>query len=269
MVTVHSQLPVLRRSLLESWRATLGWTIGVAAALLLYLPLFPSIGGNDQMQQLIDGLPPELVSALGYDQIGSGAGYTQATFYGLIGFLILSIAAITWGASAVAGAEESGRLELDLAHGIGRVQYVIETSLAVIVRLCWLVLFASVLVIALSGPSELDLGIGDVGAAALALGGLVLLIGAVMLFVGAASGRKTWALFAGTAVAVGGYAVNAVANQSPDLGWLRVFSPYAWAYHQPPLTAGVNAAGVAALFAVSLVCLVLAAALLNRRDISG
>ena len=108
MVTVHSQLPVLRRSLLESWRATLGWTIGVAAALLLYLPLFPSIGGNDQMQQLIDGLPPELVSALGYDQIGSGAGYTQATFYGLIGFLILSIAAITWGASAVMMANRPG-----------------------------------------------------------------------------------------------------------------------------------------------------------------
>ncbi|MGO3192318.1 MAG: ABC transporter permease subunit, partial [Microbacterium sp.] len=128
-----SILPVFRRSIRESWRSLLGWTLGVAAVLFLYLPLYPSIGASDQMTQLIDSLPDQLVDALGYNQIASGAGYTEATFYGLIGFLLMAIAAVLWG-SSLAAAEESGRAELDLAHGIGRSQYALETALSVLVR---------------------------------------------------------------------------------------------------------------------------------------
>ena len=53
--------------------------------------LFASIGGNDDMLALLDTLPDELVNAIGYDQITTGAGYTQSTFYGLIGFALLAI----------------------------------------------------------------------------------------------------------------------------------------------------------------------------------
>ncbi|SDN65407.1 ABC-type multidrug transport system, ATPase component [Cryobacterium flavum] len=52
------------------------------------------------------------------DLAATGAGYTQATLFGLIGFLLLSIAATSWGAGALGGDEESGRLELTLAHGV-------------------------------------------------------------------------------------------------------------------------------------------------------
>lgn len=50
-------MTVLRHALAESWRSTALWALGVVAVLLLYLPLFPSIGGSDEMQQLIDALP--------------------------------------------------------------------------------------------------------------------------------------------------------------------------------------------------------------------
>lgn len=127
--------PVLHRNLRENWLGTLGWTIGVTAVLFMYLPLFPSIVGNGQMQQIIDSMPTELVNALGYEQISSGAGYAQGTFYGLIGFLLLTFAAASWGAGAIAGAEESGRLELDLAHAIGRIRYAVESAAAVCIRI--------------------------------------------------------------------------------------------------------------------------------------
>ncbi|MGO3234110.1 MAG: ABC transporter permease subunit, partial [Microbacterium sp.] len=97
-----SILPVFRRSIRESWRSLLGWTLGVAAVLFLYLPLYPSIGSSDQMTQLIDSLPDQLIDTLGYNQIASGAGYTEATFYGLIGFLLMAIAAVLWGSSLAA-----------------------------------------------------------------------------------------------------------------------------------------------------------------------
>jgi ABC-2 type transport system permease protein len=98
-------LPVFRRSLGDSWRSLLGWSIGVSAALMLYIPLYTSIGGNDQMKQLIKSLPSELVKTIGYEQISTGAGYTQATYFGLMGLLLLTIAATAWGTAAIAGDE--------------------------------------------------------------------------------------------------------------------------------------------------------------------
>ena len=105
-------LPVFRRNLRDSWRSLLGWTVGLAAVLFLYLPLYPSLGGNGQLQDIISALPKELVETIGYDQISSGAGYTQSTFYGLMGFLLLTIAAVIWGlrrsrAQRRAGAQSS------------------------------------------------------------------------------------------------------------------------------------------------------------------
>jgi ABC-2 type transport system permease protein len=42
-------------------------------------------------------LPPELVRTIGYENITTGAGYAQATFFGLTGFFLITIASITWG----------------------------------------------------------------------------------------------------------------------------------------------------------------------------
>ncbi|MCR2809515.1 MULTISPECIES: ABC transporter permease subunit [unclassified Microbacterium] len=263
------ELALLRRTLRESWRGLLGWTAGVAAALALYLPLFPSIGGNGQLQQVIESLPPELVAALGYDQIGTGAGYTQSTFYGLIGFLLLSIAAIAWGAGAVAGAEESGRLELDLAHGIARRSYALQSALAMLLRLLWLSAAAGAIVALLDAPATLGLDGANIVGATVALWGLTALCGAVALLAGALSGRRLWAIGAGAGVAVLGYVLTAVANQLPEAEWLRSFSPYSWAYHQSPLADGADPVGLTALWAATAVLIAACAGALQRRDVTG
>lgn len=262
-------LPVFRRALRESWRGLIGWTLGVAAVLMMYLPLFPSIGGNGQMQQIIESLPPELVNALGYDQIGTGAGYAQGTFYGLIGFLLLTIAAIGWGAGAVAGAEESGRLELDLAHGVGRIPYALESAAALLIRLLWLGAFAGVIVLALNDSATLDIEPVRIIDATIVLLGLTMLSGSLALFVGAVTGRRAYGVAAGAGIAVAGYAFNAIANQVEDAEWLRLLSPYSWAYRRPPLSEGMDPVGCLALWGLSAVLVAGAAWALRRRDIAG
>ncbi|MEV4666192.1 ABC transporter permease subunit [Microbacterium sp. LWO12-1.2] len=266
---MRKSLPVFRRALRETWRGMLGWTIGVAAVLFMYLPLFPSIGGNGQMQQIIDSLPSELVSALGYDQIGTGAGYTQGTFYGLIGFLLLTIAATSWGAAAIAGAEESGRLEIDLAHGVGRIGYALESAAAILVRLLWLGLFAGAVVAMLNGPAQLGIEPIRIVDATVVFVGLTALAGSSALFVGALSGRRSWGVAAGAGIAVAGYAFNAIANQVESAAWLRTISPYSWAFHQPPLVEGLDPTGAVSLWALSLLLIAGSAWGLRRRDVIG
>lgn len=266
---MRDALPIFRRSLRENWRGTLGWTIGVSAVLFMYLPLFPSIGGNGQMQQIIDSLPPELVGALGYDQIGTGAGYAQGTFYGLIGFLLLTIAATSWGAGAIAGAEESGRLELDLAHGVGRVEYALESAAAILVRLAWLGVFAAAIVALLNDSAQLDIEPIRIVDATVVFVGLTMLAGSAALLVGTLSGRRSWAGAAGAGIAVAGYAFNALANQVDEVEWLRTISPYSWAFHKPPLTEGLDPTGAIALWALSLALITGSAWALHRRDVIG
>ncbi len=264
--TAVRPLPLFRRSLQESWRGLLGWMLGLAAVVGMYLPLYPSIGGNPEFIAIIDSLPPELVAALNYDQITSGAGYTQGTVYGLLGFALITIAAVSWGSAAIAGDEERGTLELVLAHGVGRAQLVMERLAAVAVKLIVLALWVSVLVLALNEPSGLGLEVSGIVAGGLALLGSGLVTATAGIALGALTGRRRWATGAAAGVAVLGYALSAIANQSDDLEWLRSISPYAWAFYSEPLANGVDVS-LAALFAMAALAGLVGVFAFRRRDI--
>lgn len=262
-----SALPLLRRTMRASRRALVLWSAGVLAALALYLPLYRSIGGSSQMKQLIANLPPALVKAIGYNNLTTGAGYTQSTFFGLVGFVLFTIAAVGWGAAAIAGEEESGSLELILGHGVTRTQAVLEQAAAVALRLLILTVVATLAVLALNGPSQTHIEVGKLLAASAALLGLTLLIALAALAGGALTGQRSVALGAGAGLAVISYALNAVASQSQNLDWLHRCSPYAWAYGSSPLTTGVDWGGLALLYAGAILLLALGVVGLRRRDV--
>ncbi|NEM92202.1 ABC transporter permease subunit [Galbitalea soli] len=267
---MSAPFPLLRRSLGDSWRSLIGWSAGIAAALFLYLPLFPSLGGaGSQMAKLINTLPPQLIKALGYAQITTGGGYTESTFYGLIGFVLIVIAATAWGSAAIAGDEESGGLELTLAHAVSRTRVAVERGLSVLLRLAWLALLSGLLVGALNGPSALGLGLPGIVAVSAAYLGLGTLSATTALAVGASTGRRVYATGAGAGIAILGYVLNAIGNQQKSLEVLRAWSPYGWAYRHTPLVHGADWAGLALLYGTSAVLAVVTVIALRRRDIAG
>jgi ABC-2 type transport system permease protein len=266
---VTTSLPLFRRAFFDSWRSTLGWAAGLAGAAFLYLPLYPSIGGSAQMQDMIDALPAEMTKALNYDQIATGPGYTQATLFGLLGFLLMTIASVAWGAAAVGSDEESGQLELTLAHGVRRIQVVLERALALLLRVVLLSGLIFALVLLLNGPSQLDIDPGNLFGAAVLFAGLALLSGTAALCAGAITGRQTYGLAAGAAVGVLGYVFNAVGRQSKDVEWLLNLSPYHWAYGNSPVANGADWAAAGWLWGISAALVALAAVALERRDVGA
>jgi ABC-2 type transport system permease protein len=260
--------PVLLRELAGSWRSTALWALAIVAILTLYLPLYPSLTGGD-MQQLLDSLPPDLVATLGYDDITSGAGYAQATYFGLMGFFLITAASVTWASQAIAGHEQSGRLELDLAHGVGRAQYVAAQSLALIIRVLILVAVGAITVLGFNDSAELGLQIGPVLVASAALAGLALFCGVWSLLAGAAIGGRALSAGIGALVAVAGYALNAVSQQNPDTEWLGDASPYTWAFGDDPLKGGVTIADQWQLWIFVLVFPLTAMLALRERDLRG
>lgn len=262
-------LPLFSRSLRESWRSTVGWSLGVAAAMFMYLPLFPSLGGNPDVQELLDSLPEEMVRAIGYQSLTTGAGYTQSTFYGLIGFALLVIAATSWATAAIAGDEENGSLELTLGHAISRTQVVLERTAAVVLRLAWLGLLSALLVLALNDSAGLGIDPAHALAGAGAIVGIASLVAAAGIAVGAITGRRVYASGAAAGVAVLAYAFNAIGNQGEELEWLHALSPYHWAYGNTPLSDGADWSGLGLLYGVTAVLVGVAVVALNKRDIAG
>lgn len=259
-------LPLLRKSLRDARLGLLGWTLGNVGAILLYLPFYPSIGANSDMQAFFTDFPPEVVNLFGLDQMGSGAAYTQATYFGLTAFLLLAIAAISWGASAIAGDEESGTLELTLAHGVGRSQLVLERALSIVTRVVVIIAVASLSIWLLNGPAELDLEAGNLMAVALALLGLTLVVGLASLAAGAISGRRSVATAVGAGVAVLAYVLDAV-SQTANVPWLAAISPYTWAFGDSPIQSGFDWSGLALLFGAAALLLIVALAAFRRRDV--
>ena len=266
--SMRAPFPVFRRWLAEGWRGLLGWSLGLTVVALVYLPLFPSMR-SPELSGLMDSLPPELVRTLGYEDITSGAGYAQATFFGLIGFVLITIAGIGWGAAFVAGSEESGRLELTLAHGVGRVQYALESAAALTVKLLALGLVGWIVVWAVNGPGELDLDAVNLLAVTKAWVGVGLFSATAALAAGALTGRRIWSIGVGAGVAVTGYLLQAIANNSEDLDGLRVLSPFDWAFGEAPLANGMDWIGLAMLWGGSALLIALATVGLARRDVLG
>ena len=125
------------------------------------------------------------------------------------------------------------------------------------------------LVLALNDSAGLAIESGNLLAEGAAFLGLALVSAGFGLAVGAITGRRTYASAAAAGVAVAGYALNAVGNQSRDLEWLHALSPYAWAYGTLPLANGADWASLALLYGVSAALIAVAALALSRRDVTG
>ncbi|OUM42096.1 ABC transporter permease [Arthrobacter agilis] len=247
-----------------------GWSVGLIAASLLYLPIYPSMGATGDLEAVVSSLPSELVTTLGFASISTGAGYAQATLFGLLGFVLLTIAAVGWGAAAIGGEEESGALELTLAHGVTRLQVALEAALALALRLAAVCGMLLVTVLVLNGPSQLGLTPSHVAAGTVALYLLSLLSGLAAVAAGAGTGSRTGSVAAGAGIAVLGYAFNALGHQAEATRWLRHFSPYTWAFDPAPLANGFgNGAwgGMAVILGLCGVLVLVAAVGLSRRDI--
>lgn len=261
-------LPTVRRTLRESWRGLIGWSVGIIATLVLYLPLYPSLAGPD-LQTLVDSLPDALIQALGYDQIATGAGYTQASFLGLIGFALFAIAAISWGAQAGGGHEESGRLELDLTHRISRTQFVAEAIIGISVKVIVVSSVAWATIAILNDPSQLDIDLGNLTWAMASLAALAFAIGTVSLAGGILTGRKSGGIRLGAGITVMSYVLNAVSSLVADIDWLADMSPYAWAFGAEPLITGADGVGLALLGGLAAIGIVASFIGLAKRDILG
>ncbi|GAB3309848.1 hypothetical protein GCM10027451_19990 [Geodermatophilus aquaeductus] len=258
---------VLRQTVTLRWRGTVTWAVGLAALVLLYGALWPSIRDQPSLTDLLDAMPEVLRSLLATTDLSTPVGYVQAEVLGLTGPLLVVLYAIVSGSASIAGEEGRHRLGLLLAAPVGRARVVLEQSGAVV--LGSLVVAAS-LTLALLTSSVLfglDLAVGHVVAAGLHLGLLGAVFGVLAVGVGAATGSRVLARAVPAVLAVLAYLLNGLA---PLVGWLeplRPLSPFWQSLGHQPLLTGVSVRGVVVCVAAVAVLAATAVPAFGRRDV--
>lgn len=99
----------------------LGWGLGLVAYVALIASFYDSLSNmNEGLMQLINSYPKELMAFFGdFASISTPKGYMQ-TYWFLYMTLIIGIFSVGAGANLLAKDEESGTLDLVLAHPVSR-----------------------------------------------------------------------------------------------------------------------------------------------------
>ncbi|MDY7106629.1 MAG: ABC transporter permease subunit [Actinomycetota bacterium] len=259
------QFPITTDVLHAQRRSIPVWGAALAAVSAMYISFYPSMGG-DQMDDMIANLPDNLVTALGYDQIGTAGGWLTSTVYGLLGPALLLVFAIGTGGRLLAGQEEAGTLELELTSPVPRRRIYVERLVALWCGILALVAMITLVTVVLVAAIDMEVGLTEILAGSTGLSLLVVGLGTFTFAVGAATGRRAHALGAGAAVAVAAFILDAL-GPVVELGWMTAISPFSWYLGNNPLVEGFDLFGLARLALITLVCAPLGALALDRRDL--
>jgi ABC-2 type transport system permease protein len=258
---------VFSKSLWEQRRALVGWTIGITAVGVFYASFFPAVSGPE-ISEAMENMAPELMEALGFTAISTPAGYLGSTTFGLLGPVLMIVMGTWLGTRAIAGDEESGRLDVLLAHPVSRVQVAVErfAALAVAMGVVSLVLLAALL--AVSGVAQLEtIGAANLAAACLHLAVLGTFFGGLALAVGAATGSRALCSAVAAAVGVVGYFANTLAAQIDAVSWAQSLSPFRYYSGGRPLVNGVQVVDLGILAAAAIALVAIGTALFSKRDV--
>lgn len=258
------RFPTLARVLRDHRRAFVAWLVALAAITVFYMSFWPTMG--QAMLEAIEGMPEGLTTALGYDRIGTAAGYLEAVVYGLLGPILLLVYGIGLGVRLTAGQEEDGTLELDLTAPVARGRIYGERLAAVWLLLVGLVVGVTVAVLVSDPVFGLDLDLANVVATSF---GLTLLVGAFATLgfaAGAATGRRSVALGAVAGLAVVGYVFRGVANAA-GVDALAAVSPFSWFLAPDPLANGFDLASTLKLASITAVAAPLGLWRFRQRDL--
>ncbi|GAA2437462.1 hypothetical protein GCM10010191_60430 [Actinomadura vinacea] len=239
------------------------WALATGLLALMYGSFYPQISA-DSMASV-----PEAMRGFGLDDASSAAGYLQGAVFGLLVPLLATFYGAATGARMISADEESGYLDLLLAHPVGRTRLLLHRFAALSTGAIAIATVVWAAMLAIRDAAELGtVTIGGFTAQAVNLALLAILFGALATGIGAATGKSRPTVFGITAgLGVATYALHGFA---PQVGadWLRRLTPFHYYIGGEPLQNGLRPTDAAALAAVAAVLIAVGAWRLNHRDLA-
>ncbi|GAA4070034.1 ABC transporter permease subunit [Actinomadura miaoliensis] len=250
------------KTLFDNRRIFTVWALATGLLAVMYAGFYPQITADTASSV------PEAMRGFGFDDMTSAAGYLQGAVFGLLVPLLATFYGAATGARMISADEESGYLELLLAHPIARTRLLLHrfTALAAGALLIAAVVLGAML--AVRSSAKLDsISVAAFTAQAVNLALLALVFGALATAIGAATGKSRATVFGITAGAgVLAYAINGFA---PQIGadWLRYLTPFHYYIGGEPLKNGFQLTDAAVLVAATAALIGLGTWRFSHRDL--
>ncbi|WP_227999471.1 ABC transporter permease subunit [Nocardia australiensis] len=257
---------IYTQTLVDNRRALLAWSIGTAAVGLMYAAFYPQVGSGG-IAETVQNYPEAMREAMRLNDMGSAAGYLGSTVFGLLLPLLMMGFGVTFGARAVAGDEESGYLDLLLAHPVSRTRLALQRFAGLVTGAVAIAALVFLGMLAIRSSADLDtIGIGEFAAQCVNLALLGVAFGALAIGLGAAIGKRGQVLGAAVGVGVLTYVAGNLAGVI-GADWLKYFSPFHYYIGGEPLRHGMQWADAGALLSITAVMVVVGFFRFNRRDL--
>jgi ABC-2 type transport system permease protein len=246
----------------------LGWGLGLALYGLMIVPMYDMIAAQqDQLEQMIASYPPEFLAFFGGDasSLITPAGYLKMYAFSMMP-LIIGIFAVITGSGLIVSDEEHGRLDLIIAHPVGRSAFYFGRALGLLATSIAIMLLGWLGFAMLSGSSSLGFGWAELAIPFISLLVQILVIASLALLLSMLlPSRSLAAMLSGTILVVS-YFVSSLAFMDERMLAASKLLPYH--YFQTVLSVQeLNLSWLFAWLGISLLMTLLSWLLFLRRDI--
>jgi len=246
----------------------IGWGLGLALYGLMIVPMYETLGAQpDRFQQMISNYPPEFLAFFGADV---NSPITPAGFLGMYAFsmlpIIIGIFAVIAGSGLIVSDEEHGRLDLIIAHPVGRSPFFWGRFLGLFGAILSIMLLGWLGFSVLLGRSSLGVTLDQMAVPFLSLFVQMLMFSTFALVLSMLLPSRNLAAMVSGAFLVISYMVSSLSFLNQQLDLVSKALPYH--YYQTVLSFHqLNLTWLFALLGISLVMVVIAWLRFGNRDI--
>jgi ABC-2 type transport system permease protein len=246
----------------------IGWGLGIAALGLILIPFYDVFMAEQaDFMEMLESYPPEFLAFFGGDaaSLATAEGYLSMYAFSMLP-VIVGIFAVIVGSGLLASDEESGRLDLIVAHPVSRAALFWGRTLAFVAASLGIIVLGWLGFVVLLGGSSLDVGWGQMALPFLPLLAQTLIYGALALVLGMLLPARRLAAAAAGGVMVASYFLSSMAGLNESLATVARFLPYDY-FQGGEALGGLAWAPFLGLLAASGALMALAWWRFERRDI--
>ena len=245
----------------------LGWGIALALLGVLLISMYDSFAGEqEQLTELLALYPPEISAFLGdLSTFGTPEGWVSLEFFSYMP-LILGIFGVLMGSGLLVSDEESGTLDLIMAHPVSRTALFMGRLLAFVTATVAILAIAWLGLVIPMNWSSVDIGWGRMWLPLLSLLAQLLVFGTISLLLSMLLPSRRMAATTGGLLLVASFFITGLAKINQALEPVAKLSPLNY-YQAQDAFQGLNGAWIAGLLGSAVVFAALAWWRFQRRDI--
>jgi ABC-2 type transport system permease protein len=246
----------------------LGWGLGIAALGLMIVAFYDVFGERQgDFMKMIESYPPEFLAFFGTDAKGmlSPEGYL-----GMYGFsflpIIIGFFAVMAGSNLISGDEERGRLDLVIAHPVGRTAFFFGRMLAFLCATISILLLGWLGFCVLLSGSSMGITWGEMALPFCSALAQAIIYGTLALMLSMFLPARSFASMISGLLMVVGYVLSSMASLNQNLEKVARIFPYTY-FQGSEAFKNLNLTWLLVLIGVSSAMVLIAWGRFTRRDI--